>query len=292
MAHKSTIGQLVAMMKRQLEGSFECRELNSVVDLILEDYLGQSRVTFRSHPDQPVTGDVVACVKKAISRLKQHVPVQYILGKASFYGLEFIVNEHVLIPRPETGELVGWILSDYRAGAYPRSSKILDIGTGSGCIAITLKRNIPDSVVVAVDISRNALEIAQLNAQALETEIQFLQMDILDPDQCDVTGPFDLIVSNPPYVLQSDKAWMDANVLDHEPSVALYVEGERPLIFTEAIASFAARNLSPAGAIYLEINEKMGSRILELFSDAGYEQTVLKRDIHDKIRMVRARGRV
>ncbi|MDD5694265.1 MAG: peptide chain release factor N(5)-glutamine methyltransferase [Bacteroidales bacterium] len=286
----NTVGQVIAMMKQQLEGYYESRELNNIADLILEDYLGQSRVTFHSQPELPVSRKVLSRIHIATERLKQHVPVQYILGRAHFGELEFMVNEHVLIPRQETEELVRWILSDLSAGIAGQSLNILDVGTGSGCIAIALKRNFPDLTVSALDISYKALDVARLNAKTLMTDIQFLQMDILNPDQWDFSGRFDLMVSNPPYVLQADKARMKANVLDHEPALALYVEDSRPLIFYEALVTFAGRYLSPGGKIYLEINEQMGSQVCDLFRDAGYRRILLKRDIHDRNRMVRIEG--
>ncbi|HNS17285.1 MAG TPA: peptide chain release factor N(5)-glutamine methyltransferase [Bacteroidales bacterium] len=291
MVPNRTVGQVIALMKQQLDDIYEIRELNSIVDLILGDYLGQPRITFRSDPDLSVSGEVVSRVQRAIHQLKQHVPVQYILGKAHFYELDFIVNEQVLIPRQETGELVKWILDDHSAADNAHFVKILDIGTGSGCIAIALKRNIPDSMIAALDISQQALDIARLNAQTLKSDVQFVQTDILNPDQWDFPSSFDVIVSNPPYVLQSDKAWMGLNVLDHEPALALFVEDERPLIFYEAIVSFALRYLSPGGNIYLEVNERMGSQVCGLFRSAGYQETILRRDIHDKIRMIRVGGR-
>lgn len=289
MAHTVTLRDETNRLKDHLAGIYDPPELESVIDLILEEYLGQPRLFIRSNPDWPVPQNILLLLDQAVSRLKDHVPVQYVLGKAHFYGLKLMVNEHVLIPRPETEELVDWVRTDYIPGRLGLPLNILDIGTGSGCIAIALKRLFPASVIEAIDTDNEVLRIARSNARSLDTDITFRNADILDPVSCGQLGMFDLMVSNPPYVLTSDKAHMRLNVLHYEPAQALYVDDSRPLVYYEAIASFSRQHLKPNGTIYLEIHERMGQRIMDLFDYYGFAQITLKQDIHHKDRMIRIR---
>ncbi len=288
MNHIHTIKSIRSLIKNQLIGYYEPGERDSLADLMLEEYLGLSRVSLRLDADLPVPGGVIVMVTSALSQLKKHVPVQYVLGKAYFCDMVFKVNEHVLIPRRETEELVGWIAEDHTGGRISGAPlDILDLGTGSGCIAITLKKKIPDALVMAVDISPEALALAQINAGQLGAGVLFGQMDLLDAHQWETLGLFDVMVSNPPYVLPSDRERMGANVLDHEPATALFVSEDRPLRYYEAIAAFSGNHLKPHGKIYVEINEQMGKHVCELFNHAGFKQTVLRKDLHGRDRMVR-----
>ncbi len=273
-------------MKHQLTEFYEPHELNSLVYTILEEYLGKSRIWIRMNPDVRIAEEISPMLEEAIQKLKANVPVQYILGKAYFWELDFFVNEHVLIPRQETEELIGWIREDYAPLIQSKSLGIIDIGTGSGCLAIALKKILPASSVLALDISEKALETAGVNARHHQVDIEFRLSDILNPALWKEFGQFDIIVSNPPYVLPSDKILMKANVLDHEPARALFVDDDKPLIFYEAIASFSRQHLLPEGSIYLEINDQMGPQICKLFHDSGYAQTILRKDIHDKNRFI------
>lgn len=283
-----TVRSIRSLIKNQLKGYYESRERDSLADLLLEEYLGLSRVSLRLNEDHPVTGEVYMLVTSALSRLKNYVPVQYLLGKAHFCDMVFKVNEHVLIPRRETEELVGWIAEDHSGVKIPGASqKVIDLGTGSGCIAITLKKMFPGARVTAADVSREALEVAGINAAQLGTDVLFMHMDMLDATCWEALGSFDIMVSNPPYVLPSDRARMHANVLDHEPASALFVTDDRPLRYYEAIAAFSGNHLQPLGRIYVEINEQMGKLVCELFSHAGFTQSVLRQDIHGRDRMVR-----
>lgn len=291
MAHTVTIRDETIRLKDHLAGIYDPPELESVIYLILEEYLCQSRLFIRTNPDWPVPRNVLSLLDHAISRLKDHVPVQYVLGKAHFYGMKLMVNEHVLIPRPETEELVDWIRKDYIPDSSGLSLKILDIGTGSGCIAIALKRLLPASIVEAIDTSIEALRVARSNARSLDTDITFRKADILDTLSCSKLGVFDLIVSNPPYVLASDRAHMKPNVLRYEPVQALYVDDSRPLVHYEAIAAFSVHHLKYSGTLYLEIHERMGQSIMDLFRQYGFAQINLKQDIHNKTRMVRINRR-
>lgn len=283
-----TVGSLRVLIRRQLEGYYEKRERESLSGLLLEEYLGQSGASLCLDVNQPVTGEVFNLIESAVSLLKKHVPVQYILGKAHFCGMVFRVSEHVLIPRQETEELVGWICEDHPVSkTYSLPLRILDVGTGSGCIAVTLKKRMPGAQVTAVDISREAVDVARSNAGQLGTDVMFVQLDMLDPNQWEALGRFDIIVSNPPYVLPSDRSRMNANVTDHEPALALFVSDHKPLMYYEAIAAYSGQHLGPQGMIYLEINERMGRQVCDLFENAGFEHTELRKDIHGRDRMVR-----
>ncbi|MFT3904081.1 MAG: peptide chain release factor N(5)-glutamine methyltransferase [Niabella sp.] len=220
-------------------------------------------------------------------RLLQNEPIQYILKEAWFYDAPFYVDKNVLIPRPETEELVHWIIRDAKALSKPT---ILDIGTGSGCIPIILKTKLPQSTVYACDISQDALNIAQQNAHKLKAAISFIKADILKPTEHVHLPKVDIIVSNPPYIPLSDKLQMRANVTVHEPSLALFVPDEDPLLFYKAIAGFAQTHLSPGGNIYLEIHEAFSKEVLEIFLSTGFSANV-KTDMQGKDRMIKCQRR-
>ena len=200
-----------------------------------------------------------------------------ILGETEFYGLQFKVNEHTLIPRPETEELVEWILKE-------EFSSALDIGTGSGCIAITLAKN-TNAKITAIDISKEAIDVAKENTKNNKVEIDFMLQDIL---QAETLSKVDLIVSNPPYILNSEKQKMESNVLDFEPDLALFISDNNPLLFYKKIGVLAEKSLNCGGKLYFEINEKYGAEILEMLSKIGFVDIALKKDINDKDRMVKA----
>src|SRR5688572_8583660 len=219
------------------------------------------------------------CVKD----LKAHKPIQYILGSTEFYGCRIKVNESVLIPRPETEELVDWIKTGLK-GREPKT--ILDIGTGSGCIAIALKKIFPQSRVTAMDISEKALEVAAENAQRNNARIDFVLRDILSSPSS--APPFDLIVSNPPYITLSEKAAMNKNVVEYEPHLALFVSEEDALVFYRAIADLARSILVTGGKLYFEINERMGPAVKKLLGEMDFLNVEVKKDLSGKDRMVRA----
>jgi release factor glutamine methyltransferase len=223
---------------------------------------------------------------ESISRLQSHEPIQYIISECWFAGMRFYVDKNVLIPRPETEELVESIAKDVKR---ERSKvKILDVGTGSGCIAISLKTKLPGSEMWACDVSDEALNVARLNADALNTAIDFVTLDFLDPDQRKQLPHVDVIVSNPPYVPQLDKNEMKKNVIEYEPSVALFVPNDDPLIFFNSIADFGTENLHEGGSIYVEIHENLGNKVENLFRAKGYDSIEIKKDLQGKERMVRA----
>lgn len=223
---------------------------------------------------------------RIIERLNRQEPIQHVIGTTIFCGLEFEVSPDVLIPRPETEDLVRLIMHDF-ADQTERPVRVIDIGTGSGCLAVTLARFLPQSDVTAYDVSDEALAMAQRNADKLNAEVTFQKQDILAVAQQPV-GTFDCVVSNPPYVTRSEAAQMDKNVLEYEPDVALFVDDADPLIFYKAVADFAAHNLSEAGVCYVEINERFGEATKAVFDERGFQNVQIFKDIHGKDRSVRA----
>ena len=219
---------------------------------------------------------------EAMNRLKNHEPIQYVLECAYFFGLEFLVTPAVLIPRPETEELVAWILEHF---SKIDALKILDLGTGSGCISIALAKNLPSAQVFALDISTEALEIARFNAKKNNVEINFISSNMLEWKSIQ---QFDIIVSNPPYVLEKEQKQMKDNVLKHEPHLALFVDNASPLVFYKALRKIAQKNLSQNGLCFAELNEAFGVEIKALFDDVSFQNVILKKDTFGKIRMLKA----
>ena len=217
------------------------------------------------------------CIKQIINKLKGNRPIQYILGETDFFGLTFKVNDHTLIPRPETEELVGWVLKE-------EFSSALDIGTGSGCIAVALAKN-TNALITAIDVSVDALNVAKRNSRINSVEINFLHQDIL---KLSILPKVDVIVSNPPYVLGSEKQYMKENVLQFEPHLALFSPDKNPLLFFKIIGNLAAKSLNYGGKLFFEINEQYGSEILKILSKIGFVDIALKKDINDKDRMIKA----
>ena len=225
-----------------------------------------------------------------LKALKTGKPFQYVIGETEFYGLTFKVNPSVLIPRPETEELVEWILSDIRKSKIsPDGIKIIDIGTGSGCIPISLKINLPNAKLYAVDVSTEALDVSRQNSTLNNVAIHFIQDDILNPISEELKNEkFGVIVSNPPYVLDAEKPKMLPNVLDHEPHLALFVPDDDPLIFYKAIADFAIKNSDINVALYLEINENLAEETVTLLKHMGFKNIELRQDLSGKDRMIRS----
>ncbi len=222
-----------------------------------------------------------------LEKLKKEIPIQHITNKAYFLDLELFVDKNVLIPRPETEELVMWIVEKRKTYLPPNPSpKILDIGTGSGCIALSLKQLMPDKEVFALDVSEQALAITKKNALANNLAINYLQLDILNESSWQQLEKFDVIVSNPPYITQAEKTKMHPNVLNNEPALALFVTDEQPLLFYEKICDFALQNLYPNGFLFFEINEYFGKETLALMEQKGFVNCELKQDISGKDRMV------
>ena len=254
---------------------------------ILTEYLHNlKRVDVALNPNFELTNEEVEKWNAILSELQQEKPIQYITGEAWFYGLKFDVNENTLIPRPETEELVEFILKETSNFQLPASSlNILDIGTGSGCIPISLKANLPQANVSAIDVSEKALEVAKRNAELNKVEINFILTNILEVE--DLNQHFDIIVSNPPYVRNLEKQEIKKNVLDYEPHLALFVEDTDALLFYRKIAQLALENLSPNGLLFFEINQYLGKETVELLENLGFKNIELKKDIYGNNRMIR-----
>lgn len=267
----------------ELTPIYDAIEAENFFYMLLEEYQNMKRVDLAMFPDRSFSASELAVFEKALEKLKAQIPIQYIIGKAHFFGLEFEVNPNVLIPRPETEELVDWIIKDFE---FKGSPKILDIGTGSGCIPISVAKNLHDSEVFAIDISTAALETATRNANRNQVRVHFVQKDILSTE--DLGGMFDVIVSNPPYVRHSEKDEMRKNVLEYEPHLALFVENDDALLFYRKIADLALKNLKPDGKLYFEINQYLGKETAELLQNKGFSDVELRKDLLGNDRMIKA----
>ena len=269
-----------------LKDCYAQREACAIAREVLEVRFGVTRLDLCMGKDKHFSLEERADLENIVNRLAQSEPVQYVLGQASFCGLTLEVAPGVLIPRPETEELVEWICWDLK-DAGP-GCRILDVGTGSGCIAIALAKAFPDAQVMAWDISPVALDIAQRNARQSEVGVRFEEQDMLCP-QTDSLMTWDLIVSNPPYICMSEKRDMMPNVLDYEPHSALFVPDDDPLRFYKSLAALAERHLSSDGALYLEINRAYFEEIRTMCHHYGFSDVTLKKDIYGNDRMVRCR---
>ena len=266
---------------KALAGLYDAAELESVKKALCLEYLDISAVCFYTSEPLAPDPDRDRNLDDALGRMAKGEPLQYIIGYAPFCGLQFRVDSRVLIPRPETAELVEWVAADcINAGA------ILDIGTGSGCIAITLAHRLPGFKVQGWDISEAALEVARENNRVNGTDVEFRKEDILAARSSDFK--YDVIVSNPPYVMESEKARMEANVLEYEPHTALFVPDSDPLLFYRAIAEFGKKALVKGGALYFEINPLESEAMGSMLSDAGYHDIEIRKDIFGKHRMIKA----
>lgn len=269
-------------LREQLNKSYEPQEANALARIIFCDMLGQSNVDYYLCKDMDLSGNEEEKVKSILQRLEKYEPIQYIEGKKYFSGREFFVRQGVLIPRPETEELV-----ELAAQACKPNAKILDIGTGSGCIAISLAKKLPEAEVHAWDISEAALEVAKQNNEQLSASVHFEQHDILTY-QATGEEAFDLIISNPPYITESEKAEMEANVLAWEPSIALFVPDNDPLLFYRRIGELALRMLTPNGKLFFEINRAYGDATKQLLCNQGYKNIHIQKDLSGNDRFVYA----
>ncbi|MBO6057365.1 MAG: peptide chain release factor N(5)-glutamine methyltransferase [Bacteroidales bacterium] len=275
----------------ELEKLYGSDEANALIMILLKHYFNIDRMKIALEPDLRLSESELLTLHFAVKELLKNKPVQYIIGETEFCGIRFFVNENVLIPRPETEELVNMIVSCRdKACLVPTGYNVLDIGTGSGCIAISLAKLMPDSNVTAVDVSEKALEVAKKNAEANEVNVTFIKDDILNPQNRDLlNGQFDIIVSNPPYVCESEKSDMRANVLDYEPSTALFVSDNDPLVFYRKILEFAQKALKPNGEVWFEINEKFGNEMKNLCHEMGFKNAEIIKDFRDRDRILKAR---
>ncbi len=266
-----------------LKNEYPVEEINSFFNILIAHYLKVTRLELALDPKKEISSGNINLFDEISLRLQQHEPIQYILGETEFFGLKFQVNTNVLIPRPETEELVSWILLDLSKNKIS-APKIVDIGTGTGCIAISLAKNLPEAKLTALDISEEALKVASNNAEANEVEVKFENQDILNLKQA--FNFFDIIVSNPPYVRDLEKKEMNRNVLENEPDGALYVRDNDPLIFYEAITKLANESLGTGGRLYFEINQYLAEETEQLIKNAGFS-TTLKRDLFGNFRMIK-----
>ena len=265
---------------------YDAGEAESFFYLILDDKQNLRRIDLALTPDLIFSENEIKIWDELLDQLKLEIPIQYLLGKTSFYGLDFIVNEAVLIPRQETEELVDWIISTVTLENKGRAIRILDIGTGSGCIAISLAKNIRNATVFAIDVSEDALTTAQKNALKNEVSVTFISQDILET--VDLEQQFDLIVSNPPYVRNLEKQEIKKNVLNNEPHLALFVDDNDALVFYRKIASLAKKNGIPGGQLYFEINQYLGTETVNLLRSLNFRSVELRKDIYGNDRMIKA----
>ena len=274
-----TIGNFRASFMREIS-NYDLSEREGLLRIILEETLGMSAITAMMHNDDEIPHEKTLELKAVCEQLARNIPIQYIYQKASFLSLDLYVDERVLIPRQETEELVDWILTTY---AREENLRILDIGTGSGAIAIALKKHLAHAKVTAMDISEGALQVARTNAKRNKAVIELIQQDILQVG--DLAAYFDIIVSNPPYVREQEKQEIHPNVLEHEPALALFVPDDNPLLFYDKIATIATHNLAPQGRLFFEINQYLGDPMCQMLQQKGF-YTELKKDLNGNDRMI------
>lgn len=288
--------------KSELQSIYDEQEIDSFFYIILENLHGLKRIDLALNPETVMDGTHLKHWKNRVSDLKKQKPIQYITGETEFYGLPFLVNEATLIPRPETEELVELIIKEEKKGKREEGKvKILDIGTGSGCIAVSLAKNLRNAEVFAIDVSEKALVIAKKNAELNNANVNFITSDVLKihdfeelpisnfqlmPTDRQVPANFDIIVSNPPYVRNLEKAEIKPNVLEYEPHLALFVDDTDALLFYRKIAELAIKNLSANGKLYFEINQYLGKETVELVESFGFKNVKLVDDIYGNNRIV------
>ena len=272
---------------KELDGLYAKEEVDSFFYLLIEHYLNLQRFVLALQPNLTLTKEEEQPLFEALSELKLQRPVQYIIGSTSFMDLDFEVNENVLIPRPETEDLIRWIVDEVKTSGPDKKSglRILDIGTGSGCIAISLAKLLPDAKVFALDVSEKALETAKRNAERNAVKVEFILADILNFDG--FASNFDVIVSNPPYVRELEKKEMHKNVLEHEPDLALFVSDENPLVFYKAITQLAKQNLSGKGMLFFEINQYLAKETEALLHQHNFIEIEVRKDIFGNDRMTK-----
>jgi release factor glutamine methyltransferase len=285
----------------RLQEVYEESEAKNIADLLIEHITSLSKNERLSRNEYEITPEQELAFRDDIQRLLKHEPIQYLMNKSWFYGLELFVDPSVLIPRPETEELVEWVINDIKASGldvFTRDMagadktnllKILDVGTGSGCIALALKKAMPKAEIWGCDMSEEALNVARRNGSALDIRVDFQGLNFLDPEQQRQLPTVNILVSNPPYIPIKDKQLMDRNVVEHEPHMALFVPNDDPLVFYRALAKFGMHRLYENGSIYMEIHEDLGNQVTDLFKEQGYFSVVVKKDMQGKNRMVKVK---
>jgi release factor glutamine methyltransferase len=285
-----TVSKAFADFKTRLESFYDSRESENISDWIFENVTSLKKWE-RRYNEMDLNEIQALELNKYLEELLHHKPVQYVLNEAWFYKRKFFVNENVLIPRPETEELVEWIIDDVKSSVWEislgESLQIIDIGTGSGCIPISLKKELQNTNVTAIDVSEKALFLAKKNAKELNAEIDFKQINFLNIDESASLLKYDIIVSNPPYIPIAEKEILAKNVTEFEPAVALFVENNNSYIFYEKIAVFAKSHLKDNGKIYVEVHQEYAKNVKDIFENTGFISTI-KKDIYGKERMVKA----
>lgn len=279
-----TIQVAFAHLTSSIQPLYDAREAANIAHILMEHITGLGKMDRIVYKEKKLDEAQLTQLQQAIEALLCQEPVQHITGKSWFYGMELDVNEHVLIPRPETEELVEWVLLEN----HNPQARILDIGTGSGCIPVALHKNLPQATVWAMDVSEQALEVAKSNAVKQKTPVHFTLMSALDDAATATLPAFDIIVSNPPYIKQSEKADMQPQVADHEPSLALFVPDNDALLFYRHIGRLALAKLPAQGKLYFEINEALGKEVVQLLESQGFTAVTLRQDLFGKDRMVSA----
>ena len=281
-----TVDEARKKIVESINATYYRDEAKNIAELLLEHVTNLPLIERIIKKSESLSAKQEELLLESIRRLQNHEPIQYIINECWFAGMRFYVDNNVLIPRPETEELVEWVTKEVEnKKPYAR---ILDIGTGSGCIAIALKTKLPEIEMWACDVSDEALNVARVNADALYAAIDFVPLNFLDPDQRKQLPQVDAIVSNPPYVPEQDKGEMKKNVIEYEPSIALFVPNDDPLIFFNSIADFGKENLHESGSIYVEIHEHLGGKVESLFRTKGYDSIEVRKDLQGKERMIRA----
>lgn len=288
------IQEAYTQLMYQLFELYDDREAANIADWTIEHITGFKRIDRITNKQFPLNKSQQELLQTYTVQLLQHMPVQYVLHEAWFAGMNLYVDENVLIPRPETEELVEWLVEESKKSKIKtclpdrQGQKVLDIGTGSGCIPVALKKKLPALDVHALDVSEGALNVAQKNADAQNTPINFYKADILDKTTWTSLPKFDIIVSNPPYIKQSEEKDMRNNVLGHEPHLALFVPDEDALLFYRMIAEFSLKHLNESGKLFFEINEALGKEVKQLLHNYGYSEIELRKDLQGKDRMIKA----
>ena len=280
-----TLNEARTVLTKELKNVYESDELRNIIELVIEHITNMTRAEQVKTKVLYLTCTQLEDLDAITERLKKNEPVQYVLGETWFAGMKFKVNKNVLIPRPETEELVDWIVKESQKSKV-KSQNIIDIGTGSGCIPITLKHQLPEANVSAIDVCSEALFKATENAIKLNTEVDFTLLDFLDEEKWKELHQYDIIVSNPPYVKQSEITTMHERVKEFDPHLALFVPDEDSLLFYKKLSGFAVNHLKPGGSLFVEINEALGEQAVSLFR--GFANIELRKDMQEKERMIKA----
>lgn len=278
-----TIQEINKQFKNKLKTIYSNSEIQQMLFLIYENVLDLTKIQVLTNSSMLIEQDKCDIILSIKQRLSDNEPIQYILGETDFFDLSFKVNSSVLIPRPETEELVQWIVDD----SITKGMQIIDMGTGSGCIAISLAKKIINAEVYAIDVSKEALDVAKENSRLNKSSVNFIEFNILNDDYNILPQNIDIIVSNPPYVKQSERVLMKSNVLDYEPDIALFVDDDDPLIFYKKIAAIGKKILNKGGFIFFEINEALGDEVKNILDDMNYSNIEVRKDINGKHRMIK-----